>query len=318
MRHPTTRVLTVLELLQVHPRLSSAEIAARLEVDRRTVRRYVATLQELGFPIESEPGRYGGYRLRSGYKLPPLTFTEDEAFALTAGLLAARRLGLAAFAPAVEGAFAKLDRALPAAMRSRVEALYGTLAFTPGPTADEPSEPATILTLGLAAQRRNQVWLRYRSAQNVETDRVLDPYGLVHHRGCWYATGWCHLRGGPRVFRLDRVLEVELREGTFVRPPDFDAADYVLHSLATMPFEWQVEVLLDLPLAEARRRVPPHLATLEDTPRGVLLRTLTDDLLWVARTLVGFGCGFSVRRPTELKAALHMLATEIVSYAEGS
>src|SRR5919205_3706811 len=113
MYHPTTRVLTVLELLQALPRLSGAELAERLEVDRRTVRRYVSMLQELGVPVESEAGRYGGYRLRPGYKLPPMMFTEEEALALSLGLLLSRRLGLSEAAPAIEGALAKLDRVLP-------------------------------------------------------------------------------------------------------------------------------------------------------------------------------------------------------------
>src|SRR5207302_5339498 len=111
--HPTTRVLTVLELLQARARLNGSELAERLEVDRRTVRRYVNTLQELGVPVESESGRYGGYRLRPGYKLPPMMFNEEEALALILGLLASRRAGLLDAAPAVEGALAKIDRVLP-------------------------------------------------------------------------------------------------------------------------------------------------------------------------------------------------------------
>ena len=104
MYHPTTRVLTVLELLQSRSRLSGAELAERLEVDRRTVRRYVSSLQELGVPVESESGRYGGYRLRPGYKLPPMMFTEEEALALILGLLVSRRVGFGQSPSAIEGA----------------------------------------------------------------------------------------------------------------------------------------------------------------------------------------------------------------------
>src|SRR5205823_7554741 len=110
MSHPTTRVLTVLELLQSRSRLSGAELADRLDVDRRTVRRYVSALQELGVPVESEPGRYGGYRLRPGYKLPPMMFNEEEALALILGLLVSRRVGFPARRPAVEAPLATLDR----------------------------------------------------------------------------------------------------------------------------------------------------------------------------------------------------------------
>ena len=106
MYYPTTRVLTLLELLQSHPALTGAEIARRLEVDTRTARRYIAMLEELGIPIMADRGRHGGYRLMPGFHLPPLMLNEDKAFALTLGLLAARRLGLAAHAPGVVGALA--------------------------------------------------------------------------------------------------------------------------------------------------------------------------------------------------------------------
>src|SRR5437660_692589 len=127
MSHPTTRVLTVLELLQSRSKLSGADLAERLDVDRRTVRRYVSTLQELGVPVESETGRHGGYRLTPGYKLPPLMFNEEEALALILGLLASRRAGLLDAAPAIEGALAKIDRVLPDRLRGRVQAVQGAL-----------------------------------------------------------------------------------------------------------------------------------------------------------------------------------------------
>ena len=112
MYFPTTRVLTILELLQSHYRLSGPELAERLEVNTRTVRRYITMLQDLGIPVEAERGRHGSYRLRPGFKLPPLMFTEDEALSLTLGLLVARRLGLTsavAAVPAVESAIAKIE-----------------------------------------------------------------------------------------------------------------------------------------------------------------------------------------------------------------
>src|SRR3989441_8843941 len=129
MYHPTTRVLTVLELLQAHRQMSGPKLAERLEVDVRSVRRYITMLQDLGIPIEAERGRYGNYRLMRGFKLPPLMFTEDEALALTLGLLAARKLGLAVAAPAVEGALAKGERGLPTALGGRVQAVHETLVF---------------------------------------------------------------------------------------------------------------------------------------------------------------------------------------------
>src|SRR5579875_2417686 len=123
MYHPTTRLLALLELLQSRGQMSGTEIAERLQVDGRSVRRYILMLQDLGIPIEGTRGPYGGYRLLPGYKLPPLLFSEDEAIALTLGLLLLQRSGLALTAAAVEGTLAKVERTLPTATRERVQAL---------------------------------------------------------------------------------------------------------------------------------------------------------------------------------------------------
>ena len=310
MYHPTTRVLTVLELLQSRSRLSGGELAERLEVDRRTVRRYVSTLQDLGVPVESEPGRYGGYRLRPGYKLPPMMFTEEEALALILGLLLSRRVGLIGTAPAVEGALAKIDRVLPDRLRGRVQAVQGVLAFTPLRSASLSSNPALLMELSSAAQDSRRVWLRYRGGED-ETERAIDPYGVVHHRGRWYVVGWCHLREDVRMFRLDRVQAFEPRDERFSKPLDFDCATYVLQSLATMQWGWPVEVVLDLPMAEAQRRIAPDMGTLEERDGGVLLRTQADPLDWMARFLVQLDCRFRILHPPELRHAVRQLARDL-------
>lgn len=320
MYHPTTRVLAVLELLLARGQLSGAELAQRLEVDRRTVRRYITMLQDLGIPVAAERGRHGAYRLRPGYKLPPLLFSEDEALALTLGLLAVRRLGLdatAGGAPAAVGALAKLDRVLPEALRERLRAVQDVLALSlPAPAATAPAPAgATVLTLSAAAQQGRRVWLRYLSAREEETERAFDPYGLVYRAGRWYAVGWCHLRGGVRVFRIDRVQQAELRPETFTPPAGFDSVGYLLRSLASTPSAWPVEVLLEVPLEVAQRRVPPVVATLEETPAGVLLRAGTDDLDWMARFLVNLDLPLVVRRPPELREALRRLAARVADLA---
>src|SRR5258708_32232740 len=115
MPHPTTRVLAVLELLQSHGQIGGAELARRVEVDRRTLRRYIAMLEEMGIPITTEQGRYGGYRLVPGYKLPPMMFTDEEAQALSLGLIPARGFGPADAAPALQSAQANVGRGLPRA-----------------------------------------------------------------------------------------------------------------------------------------------------------------------------------------------------------
>ncbi|MGZ6365724.1 MAG: helix-turn-helix transcriptional regulator, partial [Ktedonobacteraceae bacterium] len=188
MYHPTTRVLTVLELLQAHRQMSGPKLAERLEVDVRSVRRYITMLQDLGIPIEAERGRYGNYRLMRGFKLPPLMLTEDEALALTLGLLVAKRLGLTIAAPAVEGALAKIDRVLPEALRERVQAVQETLVLDSISTDRYSSSPesSVVLTLSIATQQEKRVWMRYQSGQATETVRAIDSYGLIFHAGLWY------------------------------------------------------------------------------------------------------------------------------------
>ena len=317
MYHPTTRLLTILELLQSHEQLGGAELARRLEVDRRSVRRYVAMLQELGIPVEAARGPHGGYRLRPGFKLPPLLFTEDEAFALTLGLLGLPRLGLAFAAPAVAGALAKVERVLPQAVRARVQAVEESVALA-APVSDVTAPSETVALCSEAARARRRIWLRYRSDGGVESERTVDPYGVVCWARYWYVVGHCHLRAGLRMFRLDRVLAAEPRDGSFAPPPGFDSLEYVVRSIATMPGRWAVEVLLGLPGEEARRRVPPAYGTLEAAPDGTLFRCRFDDLDGLARYLVGLGCPLVVRQPAELRDAFRRLASEIAATADAA
>ncbi len=316
MYQPTTRVLAVLELLQAHSHLTGAELATRLEISERTVRRYVTTLQDLGIPVVGKRGRYGAYRLQPGFKLPPLLFTDDEALAVVLGLLAVRQLGLAVAAPDVEAALAKIARVLPGAVRSRVEATGESLALDLTPTA-VPVEGATVVALRRAAQERRRVWLRYRAWNGRETERAVDPYGLVYRGYRWFMVGWCHLRAGLRTFRLDRVLAAAVCAETFERPADFDAVAYLTTALADAPTTYVFEVVLGLPLAEAVRRIEPVLVTLEETADGVVLRGATSDLRWWAHLLAGLNCPLTIRRPPELRAAFRQLGEEIIARADG-
>jgi predicted DNA-binding transcriptional regulator YafY len=314
MYHPTTRVLVVLELLQAHGRMTGPELAERLEVDLRTIRRYVTMLQDLGIPVEAERGRYGGYRLMPGYRLPPLMLTDDEALAVTLGLRATLSLGLAAAAPAVHGALAKVERVLPPDVRRRVNAVQQTLTID---LDQQPLAPATetLLTFAEAARERRQVWMRYAAGGGALTERVIDPYGLVHVVGRWYVAGYCHLRADNRVFRLDRVEAARIDADTFTSPPDFDTLAFVQASLAESPWDWEVEALLQTTLEQARRRIPAHQAVLDPVDGGVVVRINVDDLDWAARFLVGLGCPFVVREPPELRVALRALAAEALTAA---
>jgi predicted DNA-binding transcriptional regulator YafY len=313
MYHPTTRVLTILELLQSHPRLSGPELAARLEVDVRTVRRYIGQLQDLGIPVEAAPGRYGGYRLRAGFRLPPLMFTNDEIVVLTLGLLNSHSLGLAETAPAVESALAKIGRVLPVPVARQLAALHNELTVA-GLPPDEKVDTAVLTTLGLAATFTQPVRLTYHNRGEV-TERLFEPYGVVHLDGRWYTVGYCHLRQGVRIFRLDRVRRAETEPGSFTRPAGFDALAYLVQSIATIPDRWDIEVELGLPIEVIRSRLPPTLATLEPAGEKTLFRSTFNDLDWLARHLVGLGGSIRVIHPPELRAALQRLALEIAGYA---
>ena len=314
MYFPTTRVLTILELLQSRQQLSGPELAERLEVNTRTVRRYITMLQDLGIPVEAERGRHGSYRLRPGFKLPPLMFTEDEALALTLGLLAARGLGLTAAAPAVEGALAKIERVLPLVLRERVQAVQEALILDFTHSGPAP-RTGVVVTLCAAAQQCRRAWLRYSSWQSEITERAVDIYGIVYRPGFWYAVGYCHLRTDLRVFRLDRILQAGLQDETFIRPPDFDSLDYVKRSLANVPDTWAVEVLLETTLEEARRYVSPVIATLDQAPDGVMLRCSAGSLEWIARFLTGLEYSFIVLKPPELRVELQKQAARLAEIA---
>jgi predicted DNA-binding transcriptional regulator YafY len=314
MYHPTTRVLTVLELLQTRGQISGAELAARLEVDRRTVRRYIAMLHDMGVPIEAIHGPGGGYRLRPSFKLPPLMLTNSEALAVTLSLMNARRQGSFAEPSALEGVLAKIERVLPEVLRARVQALESSVHFVPMQGVLQPPSE-TVLLLSTAVQKQCRVQLHYHSRGKV-TQRDLDPYGLVLHWGFWYTVGWCHLRHNVRVFRLDRIEAIELTDTTFERPEAFDVLAYVLESLPNATQGWDIDVLLETTLLEAKRRIPPGTASLVETTQGVVMRAPVERLDWMARQLLMLEFSFVIREPPELREALRKVAGEALAFAE--
>ena len=311
MPAPTARLLQLLEVLQTEPFVTGAELAVRLEVDRRTVRRDIATLQRLGIPVEGERGVGGGYRLRPGYRLPPLMLSEDEAAVVVLGLAAARRFGLGETADA-DGALAKIHRVLPDTVRRRVEALEGALAFTAPAAEGEPPAGETSLLLGEAIRRRRRVQLAYRSFAGEETERDLSPYGLVVHAGLWYLAAFDHGRDAIRTFRVDRIGRAALAPGPAATIPDgFDAVSHVTSSLARVPWPLEVEAELALPFDDAKRRVPATLAELSQDAGRTVLHMRVTSLDWAASFLAGLGCGFRIRRPDELRASVRALAERL-------
>ncbi|MDI6103381.1 YafY family protein [Actinoplanes sp. NEAU-A12] len=307
------RVLGLLELLQATPAgRTVGHLAERLGVDERTVRRYAAHLAELGIPVEGRRGRYGGYVLAPGYRLPPLMLTDDEAVAVLLGLVAGRRTGLATTAAAGETALAKIQRVLPTALRARIDALLATLDFTATrPVSAPDTATGTLLTLATAASGRRPVAFTYTKPGAGPAGRELDPYGLVFHGGRWFVTGHDHERGTVRTFRLDRISGATLRDGAFEVPAGFDPAAHVAAGLATGNWRHEVSVLLHTDLEQARRRIPPTVATLSRTRSGVRLTTRAERLDGMAQMLAGLGWDFTVETPDELRAEVARLGARL-------
>jgi predicted DNA-binding transcriptional regulator YafY len=307
MYDPIMRVLTVLEILQAREHVSGAELARRLEVNLRTVQRYVARLQDLCIPVEAMRGVGGHYRLKPGFRLPPLMFTDEEAFALTLGLRALRHLGLAAFAPATEGAAAKLGRVLPEPVRESVHTVDEVVALEPGPWTVSTSAELLIRVAG-AIRARRQVAFDYQSHAGSGSRRKVEPYGVVHMDGRWYVVGRCLLRDDLRTFRLDRVTGLEEREEMFQRPEGFDVRGYLKRAMPFVQSAYQVEVWLALPLEDVLAQVGPARVVAQAESGGTLLSCGRDSLQPLAAMLLSFGCRVVVRQPAELREEFARMA----------
>ena len=315
MYHPTTRVLAVLALLQAHGRMSGSELAQRLEVDVRTLRRYIIMLQDLGIPIEAERGRHGGYVLSAGFKLPPMMFTNEEALALTIGLISARRLNLADTDRAIESAFAKLERVMPLDLKSRVRALTETITLDSSTASSAPPSEVVLSAMSSAAQLQQRVHIQYHPNRGEYTERDFDPYGLTYYLNRWYVVGYCHLRQDLRSFRLDRISNVNVVNTHFHRPEHFDPLAYIMQAIATMPRKFAFELLLKTDIATAQKEVFDVLGILETDKDGVILRGSVEDLDWLARQVSIFSFDFIVREPDELKAELTKHSAKLASLA---
>lgn len=306
----TARLLTLLDLLQDRGWVSGDEIAHRLEAEPRTVRRDLARLVDLGLPVESRRGRHGGYRLRPGYRMPPLMLTDDEAAAVVVALVSAERLGLATTTPAVTGALSKIRRVLPGRLREQVEALEAALGFTrapgKGPVAAEGDLDAPVLLrLGEAVRRHLQVRLRYATPGRAERDRDVDPYGVVVSGRRWYLSALDHDSGELRTFRVDRIRDVRLGPSTAAPPPGFDPVAAVSDALARVPWRWEVVAVVGADPDELRRRLPAWTATLAPEADGrtrVVMRA--ENLDGAARILAGLGLPFDLVGPPELRPLL--------------
>ncbi|BCY10557.1 YafY family protein [Actinoplanes sp. L3-i22] len=294
MTRPTARVLTLLELLQSGGVRTLADLSERLGVDARTVRRYVQHLVDLDIPVESVRGRYGGYRLARGHRLPPLMLGEDEALAVLLGLT-----GQAS--TAAETAAAKLRRVLP----QRLDALRDALAST-APGASAP-DGAILLPLAVAV----------RDHQPVRLDsRTFFPYGVVAHNGRWYVTGLDPSVGEQRTFRLDRISQVRGLPGSFTPPDGFDPVERVLTGFATAPYRHEIHLRIEATEAQIRRRLPPSLAVVHGGADGWLEVSMrAESLEWIPALLASVDRPFVIDSPAELRTLVAAFAARVADYA---
>ena len=314
MYDPIMRVLTVLEVLQARDHVTGAELAERLEVDLRTVQRYILRLKDLSIPVESSRGVGGAYRLRPGYRLPPLLLTNEEAFALSLGLHSLRQVGLSAFAPATEGALAKLGRVLPEALRESIRTVDDVVAIEPGPwVVTTPVEH--LIRAASAIRTGRRIRFDYRSHDGTATRRHIEPYAVMHTDGRWYLIGYCLSRRALRTFRLDRVSNLASGAGSFRRPAKFDARQYLHSSMPFIQSAYHIDVWIDMPIEEASQTFAPWRVAVEQDDGGTRVRCGRDRLEMIAAMLLSMNRRMVVHGPQELRKTFRQLARQALRAA---
>ncbi|KAA6224282.1 YafY family transcriptional regulator [Streptomyces albofaciens JCM 4342] len=325
MSDTPARLLKLLTLLQTGRERTGTELAERLGVSPRTVRRDIERLRDLGYPVDAALGAIGGYRLASGTAMPPLLLDDDEAVAIAVGLYAAAGGTVADVAETSVRALAKLEQVLPARLRNRVTALqeatvplYGLLT---GGGEAPVTDPAVLTALATACHRRERVRFAYAAADGTPSRRHTEPYRLVSADHRWYLVAYDLDRADWRTFRADRIGEPRptgARCAADRRPPTPDAAAFVAESIVSHRARYRALVTLHTTLEDAARRLPAGTGLLEPlTPGSCLLRTGGDALDWLAYRLGFLGVPFEVHEPPELIAYLRDLGTRLVDASYG-
>ncbi|RZQ60820.1 helix-turn-helix transcriptional regulator [Amycolatopsis suaedae] len=309
------RLLTLLSLLQTPREWSGAELARRLEVSRRTVRRDVDRLRGLGYPVEATMGAEGGYRLVAGAAMPPLLLDDEEAVAVAVGLRAAAGQAVAGIDEASVRALAKLEQVLPSRLRYRVTTLSRATSATPsaGPAVD----PAVLTTLAGAIGNRETVRFGYRGFAGAPSRRLAEPHHLVAMGRRWYLVAFDRERDDWRIFRVDRITD-PLATGGRMPPRELPAppTEYVESTLYSSAPTYRAVATLHAPIGEVRGRLGDFAGELEPVDEGSCrLDGQTDTLDWLAFRLLGLGCEFEVHEPPELVEHLRALGERAVRAA---
>jgi predicted DNA-binding transcriptional regulator YafY len=311
MTETSSRLLVLLSLLQARRDWPGTELADRLAVSGRTLRRDVERLRGLGYPVESVTGPAGGYRLRAGTAMPPLLLDDEEAIAIAVGLRTAARASVTGIEETAVRALVKLEQVLPAHLRRRVVAL-GSATITP-PAAGPTVDPQHLTVI--AAACRDSEWLRfaYRSRDGTESRREVEPHALVNLGRRWYLVAWDRRRDDWRTFRVDR-LERPASSGIRFNPrelPAKDAAAYVAQNI-TAANRFEARVTLHAAADEIAGRVPAYWGTIEPIDEHTCeYRAGDDDLGWLAVRIAMLGVDFEVHEPPELVEHLRALAERL-------
>jgi len=306
------RLLAVLELVQSREEITGAEIAERLNVDRRSVRRYIKSIQDMGIPIEAERGRHGAYRLERGYKLPPLMFNEREIIALILGLMMIRAYRFPLDSSSIAGAIAKIERTIPEQFLDQLQSVQEMVHFNPIIPAIDLDEEI-MEEVAIAARTQNRINMTYVAWNDQQTEREYDAYGIVYKEGYWYTAGYCHLRQDYRTFRIDRIIAVQTLSQTFIRPHDFNALEHVLRTLNQPKNIEQVKVLFMTTLDIAKKSLPAELGQFEETDEGVLFIRPAYRLEWIAPMLLSLDFPIKILQPQALKDEINALAQKALN-----
>jgi predicted DNA-binding transcriptional regulator YafY len=303
MSDPTARVLQLLSLLQTYKFWPGGELAERLEVSGRTLRRDVERLRELGYPVDATPGVAGGYRLAAGAHMPPLLLDDDEAVAIAVGLRTAAGASVAGIEDTSVRALAKLEQVLPDRLRRKVNAVHTNVVSLRWGGGDGPTvDPAALAVLAQACRDKEQVRFEYQRRDGDETRRLAEPHQLVSAGRRWYLVAWDVRRTDWRTFRVDRLQSPQLAGVRFRTRelPGGDAAEFVARSIASMPMPFEVTIVAHGSpdqVREATRWLDADIERIDDGSCRVAVRAEAMD--WLVSAVAMLAVAFQI----ELEAA---------------
>ena len=312
MSETTSRVLQLLGLLQSRRVWTGEELADRLGVTTRSVRRDVERLRDLGYPVHASKGHGGGYQLGAGAALPPLLLDPDEAVAMAVCLRLAAGGSVAGVGESALRALSKLDQVMPSRLRSQVSAVHdATVTLTPN-SSDSPVEPDVLMTLARACRDREHVTASYVDRSGAGTDRRLEPYQLVTTGRRWYLLAFDRDRQDWRSLRLDRMHEVRALGSTFVARDAPDAAAFVRRSISASPYRYVARVRYFAPEHVVAQHFSPASVTIEpDGPDACVVTAGADDPERMVIYFAMVGYEFEVLEPPEVVRAVGSVADRL-------